>query len=191
MRDEEFIRGPVPMTKREVRLISLERLELAQAGVLIDVGAGTGSVGIEAACRYPHLRVVAIERNPEALALIRQNCDRFNLTRVDILAGEAPLPVAVRADAVFIGGSGGNLQQIIRWAGALLLPGGRLVINLILLENLNEALRCLAMGGFGAADCIQMQVSALTGLGSGHFFKPNNPAFIISCHKENTNDRAL
>lgn len=179
------------MTKREVRLVALERLELTQARLLIDVGAGTGSVAIEAACRYPCLRVVALERNPDALALIHQNCERFNLTRVDILAGEAPLPMDERADAIFIGGSGGNLAAIIRWAGSLLLPGGRLVINLILLENLNEALRCLALGGFSAVDCIQMQIATLTGLGSGHYFKPNNPAFIISCRKENTDDRAL
>lgn len=191
MRDEEFIRGPVPMTKREIRLASVERLELSRARLLIDVGAGTGSVGIEAACRYPQLRVVAVERSPDALALIRRNCDKFALDRVDIVAGEAPLPLDVRADAVFIGGSGGNLDSIIRWAGELLAPGGRLVINLILQENLSEALRCLGLPPFGRVDCIQMQVSCLTGLGSGHFFKPNNPAFIISCLKENTHDRAL
>ncbi|HEY0208180.1 decarboxylating cobalt-precorrin-6B (C(15))-methyltransferase [Acerihabitans sp.] len=191
MRDDEFIRGPVPMTKREIRLVSVDRLELARARLLIDVGAGTGSVGIEAACRYPRLRVMALERNPDALALIRDNCARFSLDRVEIVAGEAPLPLAVNADAVFIGGSGGNLSAIIRWAGELLLPGGRLVINLILQENLSEALGALRQAPFVRADCIQMQVAGLTGLGSGHFFKPNNPAFIISCLKENTHDRAL
>ncbi len=191
MRDEEFIRGPVPMTKREVRLVALERLELSQARLLVDVGAGTGSVAIEAACRYPRLRVAAVERNPDALALIRQNCARFDLTRVDVVAGEAPLPMPEQADAIFIGGSGGNLAEIIHWTGSLLLPGGRLVINLILLENLNEALRCLAQGGFSGVDCIQLQIATLTVLGSGHYFKPNNPAFIISCRKENTDDRAL
>lgn len=179
------------MTKREVRLVALERLELTQASLFIDVGAGTGSVAIEAAYRYPHLRVAALERNPDALALIRQNCQRFDLTRVEIIAGEAPLPMTERADALFIGGSGGNLAEIIHWAGSLLLPGGRLVINLILLENLNQALQCLALGGFSEVDCIQMQIATLTGLGSGHYFKPNNPAFIISCRKENTNDSAL
>lgn len=183
MRDDEFIRGPVPMTKREVRLVALERLELASARVLVDVGAGTGSVAIEAARRFPGLRVVAVERHAAALALIRQNCDRFALNRVEIIAGEAPLPLAQRADAVFIGGSGGNLAAIIEWAGTLLVPGGRLVINLILIENLNDALRCLGAAGFSGVDCIQLQVSTLTGLGTGHYFKPNNPAFIISCHQ--------
>ncbi|NDL63183.1 decarboxylating cobalt-precorrin-6B (C(15))-methyltransferase [Acerihabitans arboris] len=191
MKDEDFIRGPVPMTKREVRLVALDRLELADARLLVDVGAGTGSVGIEAARRYPGLKVVAVERHPDALALIRQNCDRFALDRVEIIAGHAPLPLAVRADAIFIGGSGGNLEAIIGWAADLLVPGGRLVINLILQENLGEALRCLDPARFGRVGCIQMQVSALTELGGGHFFKPNNPAFIISCLKENTHDRAL
>jgi len=185
MKDEAFIRGPVPMTKREVRLIALDRLELAGAQLLIDVGAGTGSVAIEAACRFPGLKVVAVERNAEALTLISQNCLKFNLTDVDIVPGEAPLPLAVRADAVFVGGSGGHLARIIPWAAELLTPGGRLVINLILLENLNEALKFLTTRGFSQPDCIQIQVSSLTRLGSGHYFKPNNPAFILSCQKEN------
>ncbi|WP_413739331.1 decarboxylating cobalt-precorrin-6B (C(15))-methyltransferase [Sodalis sp. RH14] len=192
MRDEEFIRGPVPMTKREIRLASVDRLELAQARLLIDVGAGTGSVGIEAASRYPQLRVMAVERNPDALALIRANSAKFALDeRMDIVAGDAPLPLAVSADAVFIGGSGGNLAAIFGWAGELLVPGGRLVINLILQENLGEALGALRQAPFVRADCVQMQVASLAPLGSGHFFKPNNPAFIISCLKENTHDRAL
>ncbi|WP_213989554.1 decarboxylating cobalt-precorrin-6B (C(15))-methyltransferase [Sodalis sp. dw_96] len=193
MKDEDFIRGAVPMTKREVRLVALERLELAQARLMVDVGAGTGSVAIEAACRYPELNVVAVERNAEALDLIHRNCDKFNLRRVRIVDGVAPLPPTLSAslslqrnvDAVFIGGSGGDLEQIIHWAADLLAPGGRLVINLILLENLNEALRYLTTGGFSQPDCIQIQVSSLTRLGNGHYFKPNNPAFILSCHKEN------
>ncbi len=190
MKDEDFIRGAVPMTKREVRLIALERLELAGAQLMVDVGAGTGSVAVEAACRHPALQVVAVERNTDALDLIRLNCDRFNLRRVTIVDGVAPLPLplpfssASKADAVFIGGSGGNLEQIICWAYDLLAPGGRLAMNLILLENLNEALRCLTIRGFSQPDCVQIQVSALTRLGSGHFFKPNNPAFILSCQKE-------
>lgn len=191
MKDEEFIRGPVPMTKREVRLIALDRLELAKARLLIDVGAGTGSVTIEAACRFPELKVVAVERDAEALRLIGQNCRKFNLAGVDVVSGEAPLPLAVLADAIFIGGSGGNLSRIIPWAAGLLAPGGRLVINLILLENLNEALEFLNIEGFSRPECIQIQISALTPLGSGHFFKPNNPAFIICCQKENTHDRTL
>ncbi|TCL02570.1 decarboxylating cobalt-precorrin-6B (C(15))-methyltransferase [Sodalis ligni] len=188
MKDEDFIRGAVPMTKREVRQIALERLDLAQAQVMVDVGAGTGSVAVEAACRYPALKVAAIERNAEALDLIRRNCDKFRLGRVQVVEGVAPLPLplpfAGQADAVFVGGSGGNLQQIILWAGDLLAPGGRLVINLILLENLNEALKSLTLRGFSRPDCIQIQVSSLARLGNGHYFKPNNPAFILSCQKE-------
>lgn len=78
MRDDVFARGAkVPMTKEEVRLLALERLDLAGAGLLLDVGAGTGSVAIEAALRHPELKVVALEKNPEALSLIRENADRL------------------------------------------------------------------------------------------------------------------
>ncbi|TKI08037.1 decarboxylating cobalt-precorrin-6B (C(15))-methyltransferase [Martelella alba] len=188
MRDDEFIRGSVPMTKREVRQAALDRLALDNARLLVDVGAGTGSISVEAACRHPALKVVAVERDPEALALIGRNCRRFGLKRVDILPGEAPLPLAVQADAVFIGGSGGRLGDIIRWADTLLAPGGRLVVNLILLENLREALDCLTAGRFDQLECIQMQISALAGLGGGHYFKPNNPAYILSCQKEKPHD---
>lgn len=191
MKDDDFVRGPVPMTKREIRLASVDRLELGQARLLVDVGAGTGSVGIEAACRYPRLRVVAVERNPAALDLIRQNGDALAPGRVDIVAGEAPLPLDLKADAVFIGGSGGNLAAIIHWAHGLLTPGGRLVINLILQESLNEALQCLNKEHFQRVECVQLQLSTLTELGNGHFFKPNNPAFILSCLKENPHDSVL
>jgi len=186
MKDSEFIRGNVPMTKEEVRLITLDRLALNDAQHFIDVGAGTGSIAIEAALCFPQLQVLAIERNPEAVELIQANCGKFNVNNVDIIHQSAPLDLPAnwqQVDGIFIGGNGGNLHKIIDWSHQHLKPNGRLVLNFILLNNLMSALDYLKESQFDAIDVVQLQISNLTTLGSGVYFKPNNPTFIISCHK--------
>ena len=185
MKDELFLRGEkVPMTKEAVRALALSKLELHQARHLIDIGAGTGSVSIEAALQNPTLVVTAIERNPAALRLLAENCQHFACDNVRIVEGEAPLAVEEAADAVFMGGSGGHLCELIDWSLRQLRPGGRLVMTFILQENLHCALDHLRQSGISNVDCQQLIVSALTALGSGHYFKPHNPVFVIACQKE-------
>ncbi|MBV8041988.1 decarboxylating cobalt-precorrin-6B (C(15))-methyltransferase [Pluralibacter sp.] len=185
MKDELFLRGEtVPMTKEAVRALALAKLELHRARHLIDVGAGTGSVSIEAAMQFPSLHVTAIERNPAALRLLEENRQQFACSNIDILPGVAPVPVAEKADAVFMGGSGGHLTPLIDWSLRQLHPGGRLVMTFILMENLNTALAHLQQAGIQDVDCLQMQVSTFATLGAGHYFKPNNPVFVIACQKE-------
>ncbi|MFE4110551.1 decarboxylating cobalt-precorrin-6B (C(15))-methyltransferase [Kosakonia sp. YIM B13611] len=185
MKDELFMRGEkVPMTKEAVRALALSKLALHSASHLIDIGAGTGSVSIEAALAYPQLQVTAIERNPAALGLLEENCQRFACRNITLISGVAPLFVEQPADAVFMGGSGGNLTQLIDWSLAQLNPGGRLVMTFILQENLSTALAHLADCSVAELDCQQLQISLLTPLGSGHYFKPHNPVFMISCAKE-------
>lgn len=185
MKDELFLRGEkVPMTKEVVRALALSKLELHRASHLIDVGAGTGSVSIEAALQHPSLHVTAIERNPAALRLLDENRQHFACNNIDILPGEAPMMLTEKADAVFMGGSGGHLTELIDWAMRQLHCGGRLVMTFILQENLNTALAHLEHIGVQDVDCLQLHVSSLTALGSGHYFKPNNPVFVIACQKE-------
>lgn len=172
------------MTKEAVRALALSKLALPHARHLIDIGAGTGSVCIEAALAYPELQVTAIERNPAALGLLEENCQLFGCRNITIVSGVAPLFVDASADAVFMGGSGGNLTQLIDWSLAQLNPGGRLVMTFILQENLSAALAHLATCAITALDCQQIQASSLTALGSGHFFKAQNPVFLIACEKE-------
>lgn len=184
MKDSEFIRGKVPMTKEDVRILTIERLVLQHARRFIDVGAGTGSVAIDAALRYPSLEVLAIERNPEAIDLIALNCKKFNVSNIEIMQAYAPVALTNwEADAIFIGGSGGNLTDIIDWSHQQLVAGGRLVLNFILLNNLTEAVEHLRQSQFSEIDVCQLQVSHLTALGNGEYFKPNNPTYIISCYK--------
>lgn len=188
MKDELFLRGEkVPMTKEAVRALVLSRLELHQARHLIDVGAGTGSVSIEAALHHPELQVTAIERDPAALMLLAENRHHFACPNITIVDGEAPLAVTEKADAIFLGGSGGHLTDLIDWALAQLNPRGRLVMSFILQENLSSALEHLVSCGISQPDCTQLQIATRQRLGSGHYFKPNNPVFVISCQKEARN----
>ena len=91
MKNKDFISGKVPITKEEVRAISLNKLELLNAKTFIDVGAGTGSVSIEAGYSYPNLKVIAIERNDDAIDLVKQNKEKFNLDNVEIIKAYAPV----------------------------------------------------------------------------------------------------
>lgn len=185
MKDSEFIRvDKVPMTKQEVRSVSLDKLELHFARRLMDIGAGTGSIGIEAAIKNPNLHVLAIEKNEEAISAIAMNCQKFDCSeRVRIIPHAAPCEVSGKVDAVFIGGSGGNITDIIDWALSLLIPKGRLVLNFILQENLQTALSHLQDKNIEEFECTQLLVSNMTNLGEGSYFKPNNPTFILSCKK--------
>ncbi|WP_042349365.1 decarboxylating cobalt-precorrin-6B (C(15))-methyltransferase [Bacillus massiliigorillae] len=184
MKDDVFIRGKTPMTKEEVRAVALDKLQLKGAKRFLDVGAGTGSVSIQAAARYPNLAVTALERNEEALELIQLNKSKFALGNIEIISAYAPIMLSHSYDAIFIGGSGGKLAEIIEWSHNLLLPDGRLVLNFILLENLQEALNLLDDQKWSEIETVMLQASKLMKLGNGSFFKPQNPTYIISCCKK-------
>ena len=115
MRDELFIRGDVPMTKSEVRAVSLSKLELNSDSILYDVGAGTGSVSIEASPILKSGRVYAIEKKPEALDLIKANKEKFCAHCLEIVEGAAPEAFkALEAPThVFIGGTSGSMEEIL------------------------------------------------------------------------------
>ena len=140
MRNRDFITGKVPITKEEVRAISINKLDLLNAKTFIDVGAGTGSISIEAGYHYPDLRVIAIERNDDALDLVNKNIENFNLTNVEVVKAYAPVELDIynEVDAIFLGGTGNKLEEIIDWSKDLLVPGGRLVANFIIIDTFYE-----------------------------------------------------
>ena len=191
MKNNEFIRGKVPITKEEVRAISLNKLNLKNAKTFIDVGAGTGSVSIEAALTYDNLKVIAIERNDVAIDLINQNVNKFNLSNIEVIKDYAPIDLDVKADGIFLGGTGNNLEEIIKWSKDLLIPGGRLVANFILIDNFYDTLDLLKKYNFVNLDVSQLSINKLEKLGSRDYFKPHNPIYIISCEKgaENEDDK--
>jgi precorrin-6Y C5,15-methyltransferase (decarboxylating) len=135
------------ITKAEVRAISLARLAPRSGDIVWDVGAGSGSVSLEAAAFCSPGMVYAVERRAEQRACIAENIARFGARNVQVVEGEAPSALAELPDpdGVFIGGSGGSLREIIKVTRTRLRPGGRLVINLATLETLHEATSTLGI----------------------------------------------
>ncbi|MGO0884352.1 decarboxylating cobalt-precorrin-6B (C(15))-methyltransferase [Clostridioides difficile] len=190
MKNSDFITGKVPITKEEVRAISISKLNLVNSKNFIDIGAGTGSVSIEAAYNYPNLNVISIEKNDDALELIEKNIKKFNLKNVEVIKGYAPIDINLnnKVDSIFLGGTGNNLEEIIAWSKKTLITGGRLVANFIIIETFNQTLKLLRKYGFKEIDVCVLNVSKLEKLGKGEYFKPLNPIYIISCEKGENDD---
>ena len=180
--DEAFLRDKVPMTKSEVRSISLSKLRLKEDSVIYDVGAGTGSVSVEMALQSYNGFVYAIEKKKEAVNLIGENRKKFAVPNLKVIEGLAPealedLPAPTHA---FIGGSSGNLKQIME----LILdknPAARIVINAIALETVAEALHCLKELPVKETDIAAVSVGKSKEVGHYHMMMGQNPVYIISC----------
>lgn len=180
MRDEEFIRGNVPMTKEEVRAVSISKLELKETSVLYDVGAGTGSISIEAAFAVKRGCVFAIERKEEAVKLLYANREKFFRYNVTVVEGRAPeafenLPAPTH---VFLGGTSGSMDDIIE-AVLKKNPHVRVVMNVIALESLSQAVNSLKKRGI-EGEILSMQVAKAKKAGSYHLMEGQNPVYIIS-----------
>lgn len=172
------------MTKSEVRAISIDKLGLAHKQTLLDVGAGTGSISVQAGHDFPALSVTAIEMNPAGIDIIKQNLAKFKLTNVNLIQGTAPDDIPDRQyDAIFVGGSGSHLKAIIDFASAHLTAGGTIVLNFILFENAMQVERLLDQAGFNQVEMVEATILRWHRLGKGHFFKPNNPTIIVSAKK--------
>ncbi|WP_070000901.1 decarboxylating cobalt-precorrin-6B (C(15))-methyltransferase [Cellulosilyticum sp. I15G10I2] len=187
MKNSDFITGAVPITKEEVRAIALNKLELKNKKRFLDVGAGTGSISIEAAATYDQLEVIAIEHYDEAIRLIQNNKEKFELKNIKVIQGRAPIELPGKADAIFIGGSDGSLKEIIEWSYDLLNEGGSLVANFLLLDNFYEALHLLKESPFVNVEATMLSICKLQTLGKGEYFKPFNPIYLLSCNKERKN----
>lgn len=184
--DESFIRSEVPMTKQEVRTAILGKLSVRPGETVYDVGAGTGSVGIELARLSPLVRVYAIENAPQALDLIEQNRGRFGVYNLTIVPGTAPdifdeqdLPVP---DAVFIGGSKGRMGDIIRTV-CQKNPSVRLLVSAIALETLQQTLDACKQEGLTQIQVTQIAVSRTRPAGQLHLLMAQNPVFLIQASR--------
>jgi precorrin-6Y C5,15-methyltransferase (decarboxylating) len=171
---------PGLMTKREVRIQLLADLDLPPAGVLWDVGAGVGSVGLEALRLRPHLHLWAVERRPGAADLIRQNARRLDVEPAGVVEGEAPGALAdlPPPDRVLIGGGGRARREVLRAVLARLKPDGKVVIPLATVEALAEL-----RGDLDSA-CFQMAVTLVqawrgVSLADGTRLAPLNPVFVM------------
>lgn len=185
IKDEEFIRAKVPMTKEEVRAISIAKMEMKDTDICIDIGGGTGSVSIEMARFASKGLVYTIEHNDMAVDLIKQNIEKFNIKNIELIAGEAPqdLPQGVVFDKVFIGGSGGNLTEIIKYSYDNLREGGIIALNFIVLENTFEALNGLKEIGFKDIDISQVMIAKNRKIKDFNMMMAENPIYVISAKK--------
>lgn len=180
--DEEFIRGKAPMTKEEVRAVSLSKLKLLEDSVCYDVGAGTGSVSVEMALRANQGRVYAIEKKEEALQLLKENKEKFAAANLHIIAGKAPqaMEQLETPSHAFIGGSSGNLKEIVE----TLLDKNknvRIVINCITLETVCETMELLSVYEFAETEIVQLCASRSRHVGRYHMMTGENPIYIFTC----------
>ena len=177
--DSEWIRGDVPMTKSEVRSIAIQKLGLSKHSVLYDIGAGTGSVGIQAAVCYPDSSVYAIDYKEAAIDFIKQNQKKFRTDNLYPVFGKAPdalhtLPTASHA---FIGGSAGNMREILSFLWEK-NPHVVIVISLITLETLSEVMRIAAEQGI-EPQVVQISVSKAKKMGNYHLMTGQNPVTLV------------
>ncbi len=182
--DQLFVRGDVPMTKEEIRTMTLSKLRLREDSVVYDIGAGTGSVSVECGLIAKRGRVYAIEKEQEALALIKANVMKFEPGNVTIVNGMAPdiLTELPRPDRIFIGGTDGRMECILDWA-AKMDHGIRIVVNAVAVETACEALEGLNARGFRDVDITGVSVSKGRLAGKKHLMQALNPIYIISAEK--------
>ena len=182
LEDELFLRGKAPMTKSEVRSVSVAKLRLTRDAVVYDVGAGTGSVTIEMALQASQGTVYAVEKKAEAADLIEENKRRFGTPNIQVVRGLAPgalqeLPAPTH---VFIGGSSGNLKEILE----VILrknPKARIVMNAITLETVGEMNDCLKELPLKNREIVQLTVARAKALGGYQMMMGQNPVYIVSC----------
>ena len=174
------------ITKREVRAVSLYSLGLRPNDVVWDIGAGTGSISVEAACIARRGRVYAIERDAESLPLLRINLDNWSPGNVEIVDGEAPdcLSGLEDPDAVFVGGSGGHLDEILEAAMSRVRPEGRIVVNLAAMERTQDTYRKFRNSGF-KADLVMVNSARGKEMPDGTVrFESLNPVFVVTARRE-------
>ncbi len=188
LEDLEYIqRSPEKglITKQEARALSLAKLRLKPDAIVWDIGAGSGSVGLECARLAPHGHVWAIEKNEGDAANARANAERFRVGNYTLCEGKAPaqLDSWPDPDAVFIGGSGGELAELIRLILVRLKAGGRLVMNFVTIENLAVATATLKEAE-AVWDVVQLQASRSQPILDMHRLAAQNPVWIVTASKE-------
>jgi len=181
IKDEEFVTGNAPMTKSEVRTVSVGKLNLKSDYIVYDIGAGTGSVSVEAALKLYNGALYAIEKDDAAVNLIEKNIEKFKTYNIEIIRGTAPeaMKNLPRPDACFIGGSSGNMDEIIN-AVLKKNPNVNLVINTITIQSLNEAINCMEKYDLKDVEIISVTVAKSKKMGRYDLMIGQNPIYIIS-----------
>jgi precorrin-6Y C5,15-methyltransferase (decarboxylating) len=183
LKESEIAHSRGLITKDEVRAVTIHKLRLPEQGVLWDIGAGSGSVSIEASRICPGLRIFAVEKKEEQIQHINGNKASFHATNIKTVKGEAPdiLEDLPDPDRVIIGGSGGSLRDIVN-AATVNITSGIIVINATTIETLNEAVQSLENTGMNVDVC-EVSISRSKLVGQKKHMSALNPIFIITGEK--------
>ncbi|WP_085829186.1 precorrin-6Y C5,15-methyltransferase (decarboxylating) subunit CbiT [Clostridium massiliodielmoense] len=189
IKDEEFIRGESPMTKEEVRILSISKMGVDENSNVLDVGAGTGSISIQLSKICNKGEVIAVEKEEKAVKLINGNKEKFSADNLKIIKGEALEvceSIKSKFDAIFIGGSGGNIEDIILNYEKKLKNKGRIVLNFITINNLYKAVETLKNINY-KVEFIEVSISR--SFKNTYMLKANNPIFIVWGEKNEKMER--
>jgi precorrin-6Y C5,15-methyltransferase (decarboxylating) len=183
--DDQFATVRKLITKEEIRVVTLAKLKLRHDMTLWDIGAGSGSISIEADHLLPNGRIFAIERNEDCRAFIKQNLGKFNTRNVALIEGVAPdcLEDLPDPDRVFIGGSGGQLWKILETVDKRLPADGRIVLNAITLDTLTSAIEFFDNSGY-EVEVTTVNIARTRPLTDYKMFEAYNPVYILSAVKE-------
>lgn len=185
--DELFERTEkVPITKEEVRVIQISKARLCPGQLVYDVGCGSGSISVEAAIQVESSgKVLAIDYDENAIKLTKKNVEKFGLSNVLLIHGNAKEKITALepADAIFVGGTGKDTAEIVELCQDKLKAGGRIVIGTILIETLYIILQILDKLQFNSVDITQVTISKSRKTSTGTMMLARNPVTIISATK--------
>lgn len=176
----------VPITKEEVRVIALCKARLSSGSTVIDVGCGSGSITVEAAMQVaPNGKVYAIDQDENAIRLTKENVAKFNISNIEIIHSKAQEVIGKMpdADAIFVGGTGGDTYDIIKLAYNKLKSKGRIVIDTILIETMYHTLEAVDELKLVNVDVTQITVAKSRKVSMGTMMLARNPVIIIAAEK--------
>jgi cobalt-precorrin-6B (C15)-methyltransferase len=184
--DDFFERSEnVPITKEEIRVVQISKARLCPGYTVFDIGCGSGSISIESAIQIESGKVIAIDYDPNAIELTKRNIEKFGLTNISVILGNAKEKISEleQADAIFIGGTGGDTEEIVKLCQDKLKSGGRMVIGVILIETLYSVLQVLETLKFDSVDITQITISKSRKTSKGTMMLARNPVTVISATK--------
>ena len=185
--DELFDRDEnVPITKEEVRTVQISKARLNPGMTVYDIGCGSGSISVEASLQVGESGSVhAIDYDTKAVELTKKNITKFNLENISVILGNAKEKIneLPGADAIFIGGTGGDTKEIVELCENKLKSGGRIVIGIILIETLYSVLKTIENLKFDSVDITQITIGKSRKTSTGTMMLARNPVTIISSTK--------
>ena len=184
--DEDFERlDDVPITKEEVRVVQISKARLKRGYTVYDIGCGSGSISVEAAIQVESAgKIYAVDFDPKAIDLTKKNLKKFGISNVTTILGNAKekIPELSQADAIFIGGTGGDTKEILELCYDKIKSGGRIVLGIILIETLFSVLELIKKLNL-SVDITQITISKSRKTTTGTMMLARNPVTIISVTK--------